>query len=513
MHSMAALEDIQPLLQLCLGNAERLVGSANAVVSLPGSSHIAYHLAVLALEEIGKSSLIFQEHLDPKPLPRDPDSERRSPLEWIEDHERKIFWAIWLPIFDANPDWRTIPDCLNLAKRIHELRLRVLYFDPAEPTAQADVSAEEAKQVIGMAEARLNMEKFTKLRELDEDEKAEMQWFFVASRDPEIKTWIYSEASMKKQSEMRDQRRGWIKWLREHVEKAQREAMELAKQEMARVRPEGEEQFDDKWRFTIRLKTWSHSIRSNQLTAFNNSVDKIELSKGADPTELIVKFTMPKSLSIQQLWPAGMQSCMIFVTSLNIATSGFFWWYLPTFTSRFHESIRDLESGRGIEVDRVPQLKITWPHQALKEDLLMKNLAIVFSFVARARNRELDAFHRYFKGLALMAKNDIFVQFEPNIVIEFSESLAIGMEAYGDWSGDPAIFDDSVKRAFSHVTDSDQLIGIIAEGRALVEQIKTQKLQRPVTLEDVAKAKVAFDSYIVLKAVTYVRNEMEKAQR
>ena len=29
-----------------------------------GSSHIAYHLAVLALEEIGKSILIFQEFLD-----------------------------------------------------------------------------------------------------------------------------------------------------------------------------------------------------------------------------------------------------------------------------------------------------------------------------------------------------------------------------------------------------------------------------------------------------------------
>ncbi len=122
---MAKLEEVEPLIRACLQNAERLVQSAKAVMGVPAGSHIAYHLAVLALEEIGKSTLIFQESLDPKPLPRDPESKQRSPMDWLEDHERKLFWAVWLPLFDANPDWRTIPECLEFAKEMHIKRLHI----------------------------------------------------------------------------------------------------------------------------------------------------------------------------------------------------------------------------------------------------------------------------------------------------------------------------------------------------------------------------------------------------
>ena len=101
---------------------------------------------------------------------------------------------------------------------------------------------------------------------------------------------------------------------------------------------------------------------------------KIKLFTTDDRNELIVQFIMPKSITAQDLWATGMQQCMVFVTALNIATTGFFWWYLPTFISRFHESIIDLESNNGVDLDRMPQLKIKWPNQALKEDLLLQHL-------------------------------------------------------------------------------------------------------------------------------------------
>jgi AbiV family abortive infection protein len=507
---MAKLEEVEPLLQACLGNAERLVESAKAVVNVPGSNHIAYHLAVLALEEIGKAALIFQESLDPKPLPRNPDNEPRSPLDWMEDHERKLFWALWLPATDKTLDWRTIPEYMEFAKEIHLRRLHSLYFHPRFPDAQKKITTEDANKLIGLAELRLEMEKAKKYRELSDEDKADMQWFFAVSADPQIKTWIYSKTSLEKQAELANERNGWIKWLRGIVEESQRAAAELAKKEMERMKPEGGDRYDDKWLFKIRLKSWSHSIRANQLTKWNEGIEKIKLFTTDDRHELIVQFIMPKSITFQEIWQAGMQQCMIFVTALNIATSGFFWWYLPIFISKFHESIIDVESNSGIDMDRVPQLKIQWPHQALKEELLLQHLAIVFSFVAHANDAQREAYARYFRALAMMAKNDIFFQFEHHLVDEFISSFEMALQAYGDWDGDPATFDVRVTELFKDMTESEQLLGMISDMRALAATVKTRKIERPVTLEDAAKSKVIFDTYIVLKAVVFTREEMKK---
>src|ERR1017187_4533198 len=116
---------IEPILEACLANAERMIESAKAVRSVPGCNHIAFNLAVLALEEIGKSILLFQGSLEIKHLPRNGEEAKR-PLEWIDDHERKLFWAIWFG--DEGLDWRTIPQSMEAAPRLHLKRLAVLYF-------------------------------------------------------------------------------------------------------------------------------------------------------------------------------------------------------------------------------------------------------------------------------------------------------------------------------------------------------------------------------------------------
>lgn len=214
---------------------------------------------------------------------------------------------------------------MDLAKEIHIKRLHSLYFDPGFPEAQQKITADDVSKVVRLAEVRLEMEKVKKYQELSDEDKADLQWFFTASADPQLKPWIYSKASLEKQTEFANERNGWIKWLRGIVEESQRVASELAKKEMERVMPEGDDRHDDKWLFKTRLKSWSHSIRANQLTKWNEGVDKIKLFTSDDRNELIVQFSMPKSITVQNLWPAGMQQCMIFVTALNIATFGFFW--------------------------------------------------------------------------------------------------------------------------------------------------------------------------------------------
>ena len=54
---MAEIDKINPVIQACLSNAEHLLNAAKDVRK-PGQNHIGYHLAALALEEIGKITMI-----------------------------------------------------------------------------------------------------------------------------------------------------------------------------------------------------------------------------------------------------------------------------------------------------------------------------------------------------------------------------------------------------------------------------------------------------------------------
>jgi hypothetical protein len=51
---------------------------------------------------------------------------------------------------------------------------------------------------------------------------------------------------------------------------------------------------------------------------------------------------------------------------------------------------------------------------------------------------------------------------------------------------------------------------MISEMRTLAASVRIRRIARPITLEDVAKSKIVFDAYTVLKASTFVREEMKK---
>ena len=497
---------IEPLLEGCFTSAERLLLSAKAVRAAPGCNHISFNLTVLALEEIGKSILLFQESLEISSVRRDGEEPRR-PLEWIEDHERKLFWAIWFG--DASLDWRTIPKHMDAARFLHFQRLRVLYFDPTQVDAQTEITDEYLLRCIELAEARLQMEKAKKYKDLSAQDRSDIQWFFLASADPQLKLFIFSKNSIQKQAEFSDGT-SWIKWLRKTVEDSQRSAYEIAQREMARKQSDGEDWQEDKWKLRIKLKSWSHSIRQNQLLQWNENIQGIKLYKGGEHNDLTVDFIIPKGIMIHGLWNAGMQNSVIFVSCLNIASFGFFWWYLPTFTSRFHESITDLESNCEVIVDRVPELKIVWPRQALKYDELEKNLGVVFGFVARAGEEHIAVYHKYFGTLGLMAKNDLFFQFEHHLVHDFIECLEIALKSYGDWDGTPSTFESVIKRLIPDKEGSAEFVAMVMDLRRIASDVKQRNLQQAVTLDHAIRAKMVFDSYIQIKARAFFAEEIAK---
>jgi hypothetical protein len=72
----------------------------------------------------------------------------------MEDHERKLFWAIWLPAFDIEADWRTIPKHLEFAKGIHETRLQTLYFDPTYTRKSSEEGLEQSFNSLAFESVR-----------------------------------------------------------------------------------------------------------------------------------------------------------------------------------------------------------------------------------------------------------------------------------------------------------------------------------------------------------------------
>lgn len=272
----------------CVENAEELLNAAAVTAKQEGSNHIAYHLAALALEEIGKSSMIFMSSLRTHG-----DEERKRPVDWIEDHERKLFWAIWSLRMDGSNPTKGIQQAFEIAKHIHGTRLATLYVDPRDPDARKRVSDQDVETLLKLTEAQIELEKLKKPREMSEEDRADLDWFFAATDDPYLKTIIFSKGSFEKQAEFGEDTLRWVRWLKGIIEEHNQTNIELAKEEMNRPAPNDEEGNEDKYEMTIRLKSWSHSIRQKPLTEWNKGVDKIKLYTGSGKAELLLKYIMP----------------------------------------------------------------------------------------------------------------------------------------------------------------------------------------------------------------------------
>jgi AbiV family abortive infection protein len=503
-------EQIERVRAACIQNAEELLNAAKQMAK-PGTAHIAYHLVTLALEEVGKSSMIFMSSLRDSPDQND----RKGPVDWIDDHERKLFWAIWSPRFDKEAPWQGIQQAMDVGKAIHATRLATLYVDPDDPDARLRISENQLQNLLKLAEAQLELEKLKKVRELQQEEKADLDWFFIATNDPQLRQVIFSKGSLEKQAEFdsNNDPAGWIHWLRTTIEESNRLSQEMTRKEMNRVPPEGEEGYEDKWEITIRLKSWSHSIRPKQLQEWNKGIDKIKLFTTTDKRELLVKFVAPKKLQAQMVWYAGQQTAYLLVIALNIGTTGFFWWYVPTFVSKYAEKIRDLEERADVVIERVPQLQLSWGNLVLTSEQL-NNVGIVLGHLARIREEARRApYMRYFRALALMAKNDIFFQFEGNVLVEFYLVMREAMAAYGDWDGKDETFNQAVDKVLQPLGGGAEFAAMakdLVEAAELTRQ--GQNKTRPITLEDVAKMKVICDAYLNLKARQDMQEQIAAAR-
>ena len=384
------LEDAKAIRNACLKNAKDLLQASKLILEkeLP---HIAYNLAALAMEEIGKASMVESNYLNS-------NIEEEVYDVAADDHVRKLFWAIWSPGFlRGKITVQQLESTKDLASIIHERRLRYLYVDPRTPSLRGqEMIPGEAEQLIALAEARHGLETSREIIDINSPEANDLKWFYWACKDVEKRKYIFSQVAIDKLAEFGSSK-DWICWLKQVFEKHDKEMSELAQKELSRSKPDASEANAPKWKIRVRLESPSHSVRPKALAKWNKISDFIKLYPTDDKHEVICEFTLSKSYPIASLWQGGWLSSKLFAVALNIATRGFFWWHVDKDIERFYEDILDVETNTHVRVERNPRLAVNWQELrlTLREDD-MPLVGIVFGYLARISEKKgKEAFESY----------------------------------------------------------------------------------------------------------------------
>ena len=496
-------EQIKQLRARCISNATRTLEAAKLLLQKK-YHNIAYHLAVLGLEEIGKSVMILIGH-------GSPHGERGTKIlkQAKGDHARKLFWAIWGPTFGTEQmSGKQILSFAELARKIHLTRLRGLYVEPCVEASEPSesVSRKDTERIVSLLETRIEMEKAKEIAEPDEEVKSDLAWFVSAVEDLTKKKLIFGKKSIDKLKELGGSGTKWIHWVRQQFDKAEQENQEMLRKELARQRPSGDEKYKDKWKIRFRLQTTSHSIREPVLREWNSQIQFLRFTLGKKSSrscELIVDMVLPKQIPMNALWHLGWGQTRLFAISLNIATKGYFWWYLPRDVSRFYERITDLENNAEAVVQRRPALELNWGNNVLSRTDLW-NTAMCYRFLP---SKNVDFLNAYVTGISFMGKSDLHTPFEKEIYLQFYHALLSAMKYYGDLSEGRSI-DQVLDEIFAPpMGDTSALHECVAAAKGLDQ---TPDSLQKVTLTECGGMKILFDAYVLTKIIDIAEQEAKK---
>ena len=419
----------------CVVHARDLLDAAKAIYAAD-KANIAYHLATLALEELGRRELIAVQRISSQnPVPP------TWPTKHTQDHVQKLFWAFFGANFvSVQLTKDSIEDMQALARVIHTKRLEGLYVENDKDglgIPSAAISPDECEKLIELVTARLDMAAHqTPRTDISEDDRTTQQWFLTAADDPERRRYLFSEPSMAKLAELKDAR-AWVQWLKEQFTNAEAEAHAAVQREIERSRDLPSNKTRDKWKMRIRIFSGSHSIRPKILTTWNKSSNWVKLIPvSGKKNELIVEFIFGDNVPFDALWFFGWGVARHFVTALSIGTMGFWWWRMPEHVSRYYESLEDLDNPKmKLTLERKPSLKIDWGANRVLSESDLGNIAMCLAALPSPAKRDQHAAYNYYiGGITFLSLNDVHWQCELQAYGNFHESLKAMMKDSGEWN-------------------------------------------------------------------------------
>lgn len=506
------LDKAKLIRQCCLDNAESLLSMAERELG-KGADHLCFHLALLALEEVGKAGFVIASSAV---LAGKGNTEQLG--RWMESHEKEIFWAIWRPTSDLMGTHEEIEQSEHLAKTLHQRRILSLYTDPNNPQSPQDRMEEgEAQRLVQFVRARLELEKQTIIRAEYSDEEAEtLKWFLRACEDEGKKKYIFGKVSMEKRAELKDGK-AWINWLKEHFDAEDARLREIAEREFNRERPDAAEAGKPKYRLRVRIQTQSHEIANKAFKKWNETVEHIKLTKSDSKQmkpfakgEILIDLDFPKSVNLAGLWDFGFFQIKTLVIAINIASRGLFWWNVPKDIETFYDSAKDLETGAGFKLTMGKRLSLDWDsvaHRFTLDEDVMTRVSAVCGHLFYEHEKLKEFLTKYAEAMGLFSKTDIHLRLEANAFERFFMALKGAMIAYGDWDGKSDFIEAAKKQFPEEMRDLENILKL-----ALAQQDDPMK-PHSITLTEVMAMKLCCDFYVEKKALEDAKSRAKTKKR
>lgn len=427
--------------QLCLDQAQGFVEAAERLDD-GHYPHIVYHLSLLALEEVGKASMLGARMINHPSL--DGSWIERS----LDNHRRKLQWAVWSPLVRIDP--ADFEAARQFAERAHTMRLASLYVDAnadlTDLPPKEQVRPDDAEQALSPARARLGYERDrgTPIGEMDDL----TAWFLDAMADPERSRLLLSRPFIAQFEAMMGDVRAWVGWAQGEVARLDRESHSLLEAELARPgAPKGSAK--PRWRANAVVYTPSHSLRPKVLARWNDQIEAVQLLWSGKKDQLRLQITLHDNEPLPSLTGRLITLAKLVVACLNIGSIGYFWFEPPGFEKKMLKEVRDLELKRPMEMEGGESFWGTGRAVALSDQHIDYAMHCMMAFAPLPEAQAEPIFRPYLDGLAMIAKSDIFYSFDELARRAFVASLAGALNCYGGWSGKSEDFEARYHEGFA----------------------------------------------------------------
>lgn len=488
---------------LCLEHALDLVSSAERVRGDDNAFlNIVYHLAILALEEIGKAGMLAARASVGEKLHSDKLVHR------MDDHAYKLMWAVWSPsMASGRLDPRDFEEARQFAERTHARRLAGLYVDHTAVNASAPRAAvlpAQATSVFDLARTRLELEVARGAPELDEHTE-DLEWYLATVSDELGAKRLFSKSFLDKHAELAGDTRAWIQWARQEFADVAAQEKEHLQRELAR-QPGQSEHRKPKWLIKVVLKTPSHAFRQKTLNHWNDRIEPVKLNiAGTKGRDLMLEMSINDGVTLEQLFDVGLAASKRYAVMLSIGCAGVFWYELSGQTETYYESIRDLDApGLVPHIFRPQGLAREWatmrpdgvkrdraPLETQHLDNAMKCLA---AFGPMPDHEAAPIFGPYLQGLTLLCKSDMNLSLEVQARALFLAALRHAMIHFKDWNGAEAEFVSALSQVMTPVVPEP-------EHREILLTSLTGDAGNANVASDAVAVKRILDLYLLLVAV------------
>jgi len=505
--------ELSNLRQICFDHSADLIEAAErSIEGNNGFPNIAYHLAILALEEIGKAGLLASREI----------TRGKRSNTWLEkrmdDHAFKLLWAIWSPLrLDGPIDPSSFELARKFSRETHARRLDGLYVDYSTSkrgeTPRSAVTKNQALELLSLAKTQLEIRSREGSPDLEIVDDL-LIWFLDNASDSEQQKLLFSKPFILKLEEFGDDVRGWVEWSRSEFKRKKREEVEHLELELKRVVSETGTP-KPKWKAKIKLATVSHSIRPKILTYWNKRFEVIQLSVfGKSKDGLMMEIDLDENVPISKIFSVGLAMSNLFVTSLNLGTAGFFWHDVSTKTNQLFDSVADLSSpnmkihlnldnrlaDQWIEADQVNKERGVIPLEEKHLDHAMKCFLVFGRLDAESAS---NIFEQYLNGIILLSKCDIHFHAGASAKEHFEIALHNSLIRYDDWDGEKESLTLLLHRLFEAVIPNEE------DRTHMFQSLEANTEKESDTLADAVSVKRICDLYLVMVANRIFNDEMD----